>query len=111
MATLTIRNLPDPVRERLRLRAAKRGHSMEAEAREVLAEATVEPGEQDTYENFVARVRQVQAAIAPFRDPHFLASDELIAERRAEAWKETVEAQDEANQRRLARRASEKLRL
>lgn len=39
MATLTIRNLPDKVRERLRVRAAKRGVSMEAEARTILTEA------------------------------------------------------------------------
>ncbi len=39
MATLTIRNLPDRIRDRLRLRAAKRGVSMEAEARSILAQA------------------------------------------------------------------------
>ena len=39
MATLTIRNLPDKIRERLRVRAAKRGVSMEAEARAILTEA------------------------------------------------------------------------
>ena len=37
MATLTIRNLPDDVRKRLRVRAAENGHSMEAEARQILA--------------------------------------------------------------------------
>lgn len=36
MATLTIRNLSDKVRDRLRVRAAKRGVSMEAEARAIL---------------------------------------------------------------------------
>jgi len=39
MATLTIRNLSDRVRDRLRVRAAKRGLSMEAEARNILAQA------------------------------------------------------------------------
>ncbi len=43
MATLTIRNLPDKVRERLRIRAAKRGVSMEAEARAILADAVGTP--------------------------------------------------------------------
>jgi plasmid stability protein len=33
MATLTIRNLPDDVRDKLRLRAAQKGRSIEAEAR------------------------------------------------------------------------------
>jgi len=39
MAVLTIRNVPDEVRERLRLRAARAGRSMEAEARAILTEA------------------------------------------------------------------------
>jgi plasmid stability protein len=36
-ATLTIRNLPEPVKQRLRMQAASHGRSMEAEAREILA--------------------------------------------------------------------------
>ena len=39
MAVLNIRNLPDYVHRRLRLRAARAGRSMEAEAREILAAA------------------------------------------------------------------------
>ena len=39
MATLNIRNLPDPVHARLRLRAASGGRSMEAEARDILTNA------------------------------------------------------------------------
>lgn len=35
--TLTIRNLPGPVKQRLRMQAASHGRSMEAEAREILA--------------------------------------------------------------------------
>lgn len=38
MATLTIRNLPDDVRDWLRVRAAQAGHSMEAEARAPLCD-------------------------------------------------------------------------
>jgi len=38
MATLTIRNLPRDVHVRLRIRAARAGRSMEAEARAILAE-------------------------------------------------------------------------
>jgi len=37
MAMLTIRNLPDDVHRALRVRAAQRGHSTEAEVREILA--------------------------------------------------------------------------
>ena len=39
MATLTIRNLDDGLKERLRIRAAMHGHSMEEEARVILKEA------------------------------------------------------------------------
>ncbi len=39
MAMLTVRNLPDEVHRALRVRAAQRGHSMEAEVREILAGA------------------------------------------------------------------------
>ncbi len=38
-ATLTIRNLDRAVKERLRVRAAQHGHSMEAEARQILQTA------------------------------------------------------------------------
>lgn len=39
MAMLTVRNLPEEVHRALRVRAAQRGHSMEAEVREILASA------------------------------------------------------------------------
>ena len=39
MAILNIRKLPDDVHARLRLRAAHKGRSMEAEAREILSQA------------------------------------------------------------------------
>lgn len=39
MAVLNIRNLPDEVHKRLRIRAAKKGRSMEAEARAILTAA------------------------------------------------------------------------
>jgi plasmid stability protein len=39
MATLTIRNIEDMVKERLRVRAATHGHSMEEEARVILKRA------------------------------------------------------------------------
>lgn len=89
MATLTIRNLPEEVRDKLRMAAAERGRSMEAEARAALTEkfgAAAEP------EFDVERVtKEVQAAFAPYRVKHGSAVDELIAERRIEAWQETLE--------------------
>jgi plasmid stability protein len=39
MASLTIRNLDNTLKARLRLRAARHGRSMEAEARTILAES------------------------------------------------------------------------
>jgi antitoxin FitA len=43
MATLTIRNLDAALKERLRVRAAQHGHSMEAEVRDILQETLNEP--------------------------------------------------------------------
>ena len=42
MASITIRNLDDEVKTRLRVRAASNGRSMEEEARNILREATEE---------------------------------------------------------------------
>lgn len=42
MGTLTIRNLEDPLKRRLRLRAAARNRSMEEEARQILRTALQE---------------------------------------------------------------------
>jgi plasmid stability protein len=36
VASITIRNLDDDLKDKLRVRAARRGHSMEEEAREIL---------------------------------------------------------------------------
>lgn len=43
MATLTIRDLDDAVKARLRVRAAHNGRSMEAEARDILRAALTGP--------------------------------------------------------------------
>ena len=39
MASITVRNLDDEVKHKLRIRAAEHGCSMEAEVRQILAEA------------------------------------------------------------------------
>ena len=39
MASITVRNLDDDLKQRLRIRAAQNGHSMEQEARNILNEA------------------------------------------------------------------------
>ena len=46
VSAVSIRNLDDRVKERLRLRAARHGRSMEAEMRAILTEAVSDPGEE-----------------------------------------------------------------
>ena len=41
MASLTIRNLEEPIKELLRIRAAHHGHSMEEEVRQILRAAVL----------------------------------------------------------------------
>jgi antitoxin FitA len=47
VADVSIRNLDDRVRERLRVRAAAHGRSMEAEMRAILVEAVRDPDDED----------------------------------------------------------------
>ena len=54
MATLTIRGLDDDSRDRLRLRAATHGRSMESEARSILAEAVSSPIERSLVDIMLA---------------------------------------------------------
>jgi len=44
MSSITIRNLDPAIKERLRIRAAEHGHSMEAEARRILQSALTGAG-------------------------------------------------------------------
>jgi plasmid stability protein len=83
MATLTIRNLPDEVRERLRLRAAKAGRSMEAEVRALLIEASLTEDRHASAEALQAWVDELYGS----RKPNGVV-DDLIAERRREAASE-----------------------
>jgi plasmid stability protein len=58
MATLTIRNLDRAVKERLRVRAAQHGYSMEVEARRILQTVLAgspRPPERNLYERIHAR--------------------------------------------------------
>ena len=45
MSAVSIRNLDDQVKERLRVRAARHGRSMEAEVRAILTDAVREPAD------------------------------------------------------------------
>ena len=56
MATLTIRNVDAELKERLRLRAARHGHSMEAELRHILSDTL--GGEKNRGPNLAEAVRR-----------------------------------------------------
>jgi plasmid stability protein len=60
LAALSIRNLDDQVKERLRIRAARHGRSMEAEVRAILIDAVSEPGEApDLFQTLVDRFSEL----------------------------------------------------
>lgn len=80
MATLTIRNLPDDVRERLKIRAARRGRSMEAEVRAILCRASLEDDRENAFEALQSWVSHVYHARPPLGTV-----DALLAERRRQA--------------------------
>lgn len=63
MAVMTIRNLDDSVHEKLRVRAALHGRSMEAEARAILAEAVESPVER-TLVDMLLQMRELMAGEA-----------------------------------------------
>jgi plasmid stability protein len=94
MATLNIRNLPDEVHRRLRLRAAEHGRSMEAEARTILADAAMErPNRSLTRKQLMREAQDLQAFIDKLyggNKPKNVV-DDFIAERRREAAREELE--------------------
>ena len=79
MATLTIRNLPDEIYDRLRTRAARNKRSMEAEARDIVS-AAVRP----TPESSAEAVRRMQELVArlPKETRDNFTVDNFLAERR-----------------------------
>jgi plasmid stability protein len=87
MSTLLIRWLPEDVHAKLRVRAAKAGRSMEAEARLILAEAVreAEPKPVD-----LATLRAFMLRLYDGKLPTGVV-DDLIAERRQEARRELEE--------------------
>ncbi len=79
MAVLTIRNLPDKVRDRLRIRAAAAGMSMEAQARAILSEASLERAKTETPVSLQKWVDDLYADDKPSS-----VVDDLLAARRKE---------------------------
>ena len=56
MTSITIRNLDSAIKERLRIRAAEHGHSMEAEVRQIL-QTTFKTSERPVSRNLHERIR------------------------------------------------------
>ncbi len=61
MASITIRKLDEGLKQRLRVRAAERGHSMEQEARNILQAALAQPIQ--TNDDLVRSIREKVEAI------------------------------------------------
>lgn len=86
MTTMTIRKLPESVRRRLRLRAARHGRSVEAEVRQILTDA-VSGDEPTDWERALERAQAEIRALYGGSIPTGLV-DDFIAERHAEAARE-----------------------
>ena len=80
MASMTIRNLSDDIKQRLRIRAAEHGHSMEDEARAILCAALTE---QAPPTNLARAIQDRFASLGgieldiPLREPMRSKNDEL----------------------------------
>lgn len=68
MAAMTIRNLDDALKQRLRIRAAAHGRSMEAEAREILRTALA-PDYASSPKGIGTAIREHFAEIGGFEMP------------------------------------------
>lgn len=85
MATLTIRNLPQDVYDRLRVRAAQNKRSMEAEARAVLIDAEISSRSAPktmTREDAIRNLQESWKSVKP-KEGFETLTDEFLAERRA----------------------------
>lgn len=85
MASLSIRNLDETTKKRLRVRAAENGRSMEAEARTILRSTLA--ADPDPSESFGAAIRRIVEPLGgaeldplprqPFREPPDFSSEEF----------------------------------
>mgnify|MGYP000355235436 CR=1 FL=1 len=83
MKTLSIRSIPDDVHAKLRVRAARNGRSMEAEARALL-EKSVAGGDADKW---VGEIQTLAKQMSAKRKPRNMV-DGLLEERRREVHEE-----------------------
>jgi len=80
MATLTIRNLPDEVRDRIRREAAEHGRSMEEEARTVLSQRYAP---KVPMEEILKRLDELNAKAPPLpKDAKMDVTDSFLADKR-----------------------------
>ena len=82
-STLTIRNLDEGVKQKLRLRAASHQRSMEAEAREILATSLAEepstPADREA--EIAERRKRIQAVVGIWKDRYEgKSTDEIMKE-------------------------------
>ncbi len=85
MASLSIRNLDETTKKRLRIRAAENGRSMEAEARTILETAV--SGSQGPGDNFYDAIRRIVEPVGgvefelpprePMREPPDFSAEEF----------------------------------
>ena len=87
MATITVRDLPDDVRDRIRIRAAQNGRSMEAEVRRVLEQAVLK----EPTIPVADRVRRLQAEVAKWIPKGSYTVDDYLREKREEAASEEAD--------------------
>ena len=92
MAALTIRNLPDEIRTRLRVRASKNGRSMEAEARAIITGAVNAPA-LDEMPQSIARIQDwiVQSKKKRPKTGDEVKADVFLRDRRRNAIKEAID--------------------
>jgi plasmid stability protein len=82
MASITIRNLEEKLKRRLKIRAAENGRSMEQEVREILKSALNQPSKPKTGAEMVRQIRAIFEPLGgveleplprePMRDPDWL---------------------------------------
>lgn len=78
MATLTIRDLDDSVKQRLRVRAAEKGVSMEAEVRSILQSAVAD-APRETPGDWYLRLRERIAQTGFVDDVPIPPRDEMVS--------------------------------
>lgn len=61
MADIILRNLDETLKERLRLRAARNGHSMSEELREIVREALTGRDRREEFKKLAADIRKLSA--------------------------------------------------